>query len=128
MSRPLAHPNSEDITVAGILHALADPVRLAIVSELLKAEAGLNCTQMTDRLEVDMPKSTCSQHYRILRESGLIVSERKGVELTSHVRLRELETRFPGLLNRFSKRTNRKRRKLGGEGVADRAVARTGRW
>lgn len=103
MSRPLAHPNSEDVTVAGILHALADPVRLAIVSELLKAEAGLNCTQMTDRLEVDMPKSTCSQHYRILRESGLIVSERKGVELTSRVRLRELETRFPGLLQSILK-------------------------
>ena len=103
MSRPLAHPNSEDITVAGILHALADPVRLAIVNELLEAEAGLNCTQMTDRLEVDMPKSTCSQHYRILRESGLIVSERKGVELTSRVRVRELETRFPGLLQAILK-------------------------
>ncbi|MBI3562874.1 MAG: helix-turn-helix transcriptional regulator [Gammaproteobacteria bacterium] len=103
MSRPLAHPNIEDVTVAGILHALADPVRLAIVSELLKAESGLNCTQMTDRLEVGMPKSTCSQHYRILRESGLIVSERKGVELTSRVRGRELETRFPGLLQSILK-------------------------
>lgn len=103
MSRPIAHPNSEDITVAGILHALADPVRLAIVSELLKAEAGLNCTQTTERLAVDMPKSTCSQHYRILRESGLIVSERKGVELTSRVRVRELETRFPGLLQAILK-------------------------
>ncbi len=98
MSRPLAHPNIEDVTVAGILHALADPVRLAIVSELLKAEAGLNCTQTTCRLDVEMPKSTCSHHYRILREAGLIASERKGVELTSRVRTRELEARFPGLL------------------------------
>lgn len=103
MSRPLAHPNIEDITVAGILHALADPMRLAIVSELLKVEAGLSCTQTTDRLEVEMPKSTCSQHYRILRESGLILSERKGVELTSWVRVRELETRFPGLLQSILK-------------------------
>ena len=103
MSRPLTHPNIEDITVTGILYALSDPVRLAIVSELLKEEAGLNCTCMTDRLEVEMPKSTCSQHYRILRESGLIVSERKGVELTSRVRVRELETRFPGLLQSILK-------------------------
>ena len=103
MSRPLAHPNSEDITVAGILHALADPVRLAIVNELLEAEAGLNCTQMTDRLEIEMPKSTCSQHYRILRESGLLVRERKGVELTSRMRLRDLETQFPGLLQAILK-------------------------
>jgi DNA-binding transcriptional ArsR family regulator len=98
MSRPLPHPNIDDVTVAGILHALADPVRLAIVSELLKAEEGMSCTQTTCRLEMPMPKSTCSQHYRILREAGLIVSERKGVELSSRVRMKELETRYPGLL------------------------------
>ena len=103
MGRPLTHPNIEDITVAGILYALSDPVRLTIVSELLKEEAGLNCARMTDRLEVEMPKSTCSQHYRILRESGLIVSERKGVELTSRVRAHELEARFPGLLQSILK-------------------------
>ena len=103
MSRPLTHPNIEDTTVAGILHALADPVRLTIVRELLRAEASLNCTQVTNRLEVDLPKSTCSQHYRILRESGLIFSKRKGVELTSRVRVCELETRFPGLLQSIIK-------------------------
>jgi DNA-binding transcriptional ArsR family regulator len=103
MSRPLPHPHSEDITVAGILHALADPVRLAIVSELLKAEEGMSCTQTTGRLELPMPKSTCSQHYRILREAGLIVSERKGVELSSRVRVRELDARFPGLLQSILK-------------------------
>jgi DNA-binding transcriptional ArsR family regulator len=45
-----------------------------------------------------MPKSTCSQHYRILREAGLIVSERRGVDLSSRVRAAELDGRFPGLL------------------------------
>jgi DNA-binding transcriptional ArsR family regulator len=81
----------DDVTVAGILHALSDPVRLGIVSKLLKTPAGMNCTETT-------PKSTCSQHYRILREAGLIVSERRGVDLSSRVRASELETRFPGLL------------------------------
>ena len=103
MGRPLAHPNIDDVTVAGILHALADPVRLAIVGELLKAERGMNCTQTTGKLDMAMPKSTCSQHYRILREAGLIVSERKGVELSSRVRLRELDARFPGLLQSILK-------------------------
>ncbi len=42
--------------------------------------------------------STCSQHFQILREAGLIRCERKGVELSSRLRLRELEARFPGLL------------------------------
>jgi DNA-binding transcriptional ArsR family regulator len=98
MGRPLTHPHIGDVTVAGILHALSDPLRLGIVSKLLKAPAGMNCTQMTRKLKLSMPKSTCSQHYRILREAGLIVSERRGVDLSSRVRAAELETRFPGLL------------------------------
>lgn len=98
MSRPLAHPAVGSLTLAGILHALSDPVRLAIVRELLRSEGGLNCTEAAARLKMAMPKSTCSHHYRILREAGLIASERRGTELTSRVRGAELERRFPGLL------------------------------
>mgnify|MGYP001455880014 CR=1 FL=1 len=89
----------------GILHALSDPVRLSIVAELRKADDGLNCVETTGRLQLKcaMPKSTCSQHYRILRESGIIHSERRGVELTSKVRRKELEGRFPGLLDAILK-------------------------
>ena len=32
--RPLIHPSIDDITIEGILHALADPVRAAIYAEL----------------------------------------------------------------------------------------------
>ena len=98
MSRPLAHPDPAAVTLAGLLFALSDPVRLAIVRELLKSPAGLNCTETTARLGLTMPKSTCSQHYRILRESGLIASERRGTELVSRVRSSLLAERFPGLL------------------------------
>jgi len=98
VARPLTHPHIDDVTVAGILHALSDPVRLGIVGKLLKTPAGMNCTETTLKLKLAMPKSTCSQHYRILREAGLIVSERRGVDLSSRVRAAELQTRFPGLL------------------------------
>jgi len=98
MTRPLSHPRAHDITVAAILHALADPVRAAIVRELAKAPHGLNCTQLTAKLGLDLPKSSCSQHYRILREAGLIACERRGVELFSRVRAEDLAARFPGLL------------------------------
>jgi DNA-binding transcriptional ArsR family regulator len=98
MGRPLTHPHIDDVTVAGILHALSDPVRLGIVGKLLKTPAGMNCTEATLKLKLALPKSTCSQHYRILREAGLIVSERRGVDLSSRVRAAELATRFPGLL------------------------------
>jgi len=114
MARPLPHPNIDDVTVAGILHALSDPVRLCIVSKLLSSPAGMNCTETTQKLKLTMPKSTCSQHYRILREAGLLVSERIGVDLSSRVRAAELELRFPGLLasilKSYKKETSRQTR------------------
>lgn len=103
MPRPIPHPQESGISAAAVLHALADPVRAAIVSELMRSPRGLNCTQLTAKLGMVMPKSTCSQHYRILRESGVIECERRGVELFSRVRTRELGTRFPGLLQSILK-------------------------
>lgn len=97
--RPLHHPPTDSITLAGVLHALSDPVRLGIVAELRAADQGLNCVETTSRLPRSMPKSTCSQHFRILREAGIIHSERRGVELTSRLRRKELDARFPGLLD-----------------------------
>ena len=78
-------------------------MRLGIVAELRQCETGLNCVETRDRLNLSMAKSTCSQHYRILRESGLIRSERRGVELTSSLRRKELDSRFPGLLDAILK-------------------------
>lgn len=45
-----------------------------------------------------VPKSTLSQHFRILREAGLIRSERRGVEVLNSSRFAEIDARFPGLL------------------------------
>ena len=112
MARPLAHPGVDDLSVAAILHALADPARLAIVREMLKAQNGMNCTETTCKLKDPMPKSTCSQHFRVLREAGIIVSERKGVELSSRVRAQELEERFPGLLQTILKAHDRETQKV----------------
>ena len=86
------------MTLVGILHALADPVRLAIVRALLGETDGINCRDTMNRVKVTMPKSTCSQHFQILREAGLVSSERRGVELINHLRRDDLEARFPGLL------------------------------
>lgn len=97
-ARPLRHPDIESVTVADVLHALADPVRLAIVCELLGAEDGMNCVETMSRIDVSLPKSTCSQHFQILRGAGLVRCERRGVELSNRLRLQELEGRFPGLL------------------------------
>jgi DNA-binding transcriptional ArsR family regulator len=96
--KPLFHPSAEDITVEGILHALADPVRMHIFAEICAAGGPLTCSPF---LEVDMrpiPKSTLSQHFRVLRDAGLVRSERKGVEMHNVARLEDLHPRFTTLL------------------------------
>ena len=90
------HPSKDDITLSGVLAALADPMRMRIVQSLL-AEAGcMSCVQAVPCQE--MAKSTLSNHFRILREAGLIRSTKQGVEHRNVVRLTDLNARFPGLL------------------------------
>ena len=81
-----------------MLHALADPTRLAIVRALRREPAGANCVDTMKTVQRAVPKATCSQHFQILREAGVVRSERRGVELINHLRGDELESRFPGLL------------------------------
>lgn len=82
----------------GILHALADPTRLAIVRALAGEKNGVNCVDTMKAVQLTIPKATCSQHFQILREAGVVQSERRGVELINHLRRDALEGRFPGLL------------------------------
>jgi DNA-binding transcriptional ArsR family regulator len=96
--RPLFHPSVEDVTVEGILHALSDPVRVAIYADIVSQECAQNCSNFLTMSDKTIPKSTLSQHFRILRESGLIRSERHGVEMHNVSRCAELEKRFPGLI------------------------------
>jgi DNA-binding transcriptional ArsR family regulator len=84
--------------VAGILHALSDPVRASIVRELQQEKKAMNCSAAIGRIDRSLPKSTCSQHFRVLRESGLIFSEPKGAELVNRLRTGDIQARFPGLL------------------------------
>src|SRR5271156_4261518 len=96
--RPLFHPSIEDITVEGILHALSDPVRVAIFTDITSSECTQNCTNFVNVSERPIPKSTLSQHFKALREAGLIRGERRGVEMQNTSRCAELEKRFPGLI------------------------------
>jgi DNA-binding transcriptional ArsR family regulator len=96
--RPLVHPAVEEITVEGILHALSDPVRVAIFVGIVAQACPLTCSDFLTVTERPIPKSTLSQHFKILREAGLIRSERRGVELHTVSRCEELDRRFPGLI------------------------------
>lgn len=96
--RPLFHPSIEDVTVEGILHALSDPVRVAMYADIAAQECPQNCSNFLTIGNKAIPKSTLSQHFKILREAGLIRSERHGVEMRNISRCTELELRFPGLI------------------------------
>ena len=96
--RPLFHPSIEEITVEGILHALSDPVRAAIYADIVSQECSQNCSTFLTVSDKTIPKSTLSQHFRELREAGLIRGERRGVEVHNTSRCTELEQRFPGLV------------------------------
>jgi len=96
--RPLFHPSLEDITVEGILHAVSDPVRVAIFADIVSQECSQNCSMFLTVSEKPIPKSTLSQHFKVLREAGLIRGERRGVEMHNTSRCAEIEARFPGLL------------------------------
>ena len=96
--RPLFHPSIEEITVEGILHALSDPVRVAIYADIVSQECSQNCSTFLTVSDKLIPKSTLSQHFRALREAGLIRGERRGVEVHNTSRCTEIEQRFPGLI------------------------------
>ncbi|PZP56293.1 MAG: ArsR family transcriptional regulator [Micavibrio aeruginosavorus] len=94
------HPSKDDISLSGILGALSDPVRVSILKSLLNAE-GMSCCQASPCPKI--AKSTLSNHFRILREAGLIRMEKHGVENLSVVRLDEINDKFPGLLKTILK-------------------------
>jgi DNA-binding transcriptional ArsR family regulator len=96
--RPLFHPSIEDITVEAILHALSDPVRVAIFADIVGSECSQNCSSFLRVSERSIPKSTLSQHFKALREAGLIRGERIGVEMQNSSRCAEVDGRFPGLI------------------------------
>jgi DNA-binding transcriptional ArsR family regulator len=96
--RPLLHPAVADVTVEGILHALSDPIRVAIFAEIAGATCAINCSNFLQVREQAVPKSTLSQHFKALREAGLIRAERHGVEMRNTSRCTEIDQRFPGLI------------------------------
>ncbi|EZP56117.1 MULTISPECIES: ArsR/SmtB family transcription factor [Sphingomonas] len=96
--RPLIHPAIDDVRPEAILHALSDPARAAIFARIMRAGCVEACSALAAVGDRVIPKSSLSNHFKILREAGLIRSERAGVEVRNHSRWDEIEARFPGLL------------------------------
>jgi DNA-binding transcriptional ArsR family regulator len=119
--RPLLHPSADDITVEGILHALSDPVRADLFARIAGAACAQTCSDVVEASAHQVPKSTLSQHFKALRDAGLIRSERKGVEMHNTARCDEVNRRFPGLLPAIMEARKSQLRRAGGGKRAKRA-------
>lgn len=96
--RPFFHPSIDDVQLEAILHALSDPVRVAIFAEISGTGCIQSCSSFASIGDRVIPKSSLSQHFKVLREAGLVRSERQGVEMRNTSRCAEVEERFPGLI------------------------------
>ncbi|TXS10708.1 ArsR family transcriptional regulator [Streptomyces sp. NBC_01208] len=108
-ARVLAHPSRDEIRVEGVLHALADPIRLRIVRQL----AGAADEQACSRFDLPVSKSTTTHHFRVLRENGVINQFYRGTAKLSCVRTEDLDVLFPGLLDSVLRGADLQARRLG---------------
>ena len=88
----LPMPDADELELATVLEALADPVRLQIVTALAPGE--LPCGSFP----LPVSDSTRSHHLRILREAGVTRTRLSGTQRLVALRRDDLERRFPGLL------------------------------
>ncbi|MEU6841215.1 helix-turn-helix transcriptional regulator [Streptomyces sp. NPDC046716] len=110
-SRTLVHPAREEIRLEGVLHALSDPMRLAVVREMASARsaAELSCSHF----DLPVTKSTTTHHFRVLRESGVIEQVYRGTTKLNGLRRADLDALFPGLLDSVLAAADRQEERLG---------------
>lgn len=94
---PLPEPAVEDIRLERVMAVLSEPLRLTIAQRLLTSSE--NFDHACSWFGFDRPKSTLTHHFKALREAGVITQRQYGLERRSRVRLKDLNARFPGLVN-----------------------------
>jgi DNA-binding transcriptional ArsR family regulator len=87
-------PHTEDLTLAAVMAALSDPMRVAIVRRLA-AEGERTC----GTFDLGISKATRSHHFRVLREAGLTHTRAEGTHRHVSLRRDAVDARFPGLLS-----------------------------
>ncbi|WP_435284415.1 ArsR/SmtB family transcription factor [Streptomyces koelreuteriae] len=96
LPEPLPEPAVEELRLETVLGALSDPLRLTIVRKLLLESEAFD--HSCGWFGLDRPKSSLTHHFKALREAGITRQRQYGLERRSHVRVADLDTRFPGLL------------------------------
>ena len=83
-------------TAATLLKAVADPVRLRLMSMIAASDETCVC-ELTGEFDVSQP--TISHHLRVLREAGWVDSERRGTWVYSRPRRQAIDA-VAGLFGR----------------------------
>ncbi|MDT0545043.1 MULTISPECIES: ArsR family transcriptional regulator [Streptomyces] len=96
LPEPLPEPAREELRLEVVMAALSDPLRMGVVRTLLLESEAFD--HPCGWFGIDRPKSSLTHHFRALRDAGLIRQRQYGLERRSHVRVDDLEARFPGLL------------------------------
>src|SRR6478735_6979395 len=86
-------PDLHELTLTGVMSALADPVRVTILREIA-ARGESAC----GTFELGVTKATRSHHFNVLREPGLTRTRAVGTHRYVSLRSEDVEERFPGLL------------------------------
>ncbi len=94
----MEHPPINNISLASILHALGDTNRLTIAKAIYNSNSPLTCTQAVKGM-TNLAVSTRSHCFKILREGGVIHSDKHGRDCLNTIRLDEIEQKFPGVLS-----------------------------
>ncbi|BBZ25153.1 transcriptional regulator [Mycolicibacter hiberniae] len=82
--------DADALQIALRLKALADPVRVKIVSHLFSSTAGEEISGELAAV-LGLSESTVSHHLTQLRKAGLVVSERRGMNVFHRVRPEALQ-------------------------------------
>ncbi len=90
----IPHPTRAELELGAVLHALSDPVRLKIVAALARAEDGP--PQTCGSFDVPVSKSTCTHHFKVLREAGVIRQEPEGTTRLNTPAARRPRRAVPG--------------------------------
>ncbi|MFC4029997.1 ArsR/SmtB family transcription factor [Streptomyces polygonati] len=89
------HLAAENITLQGLLDALADPVRRSIVRQLAHSDRDVAC----GTFDISVSRSTGTHHFKALRQAGIIWQHYEGTLKMNTLRRADLERAFPGLLD-----------------------------
>ncbi|MES4908758.1 MULTISPECIES: ArsR family transcriptional regulator [unclassified Streptomyces] len=97
LPEPLPEPARDELRLEVVMAALSDPLRMGVVRTLLLESEAYD--HPCGWFGIGRPKSSLTHHFRALRDAGLIRQRQYGLERRSHVRVDDLQARFPGLLD-----------------------------